>query len=480
MGRKRVDFVLPPGRLWPNAPSGTAVAIEVIGLTGEYQSGKTIFAGSVAPGTHPEGHAHAGKPRTLLLDFEKSGATFGGFGWQRIDVPAEMVKAFTGADGQTKQYHPLDVFRWFRETIHKIPPGRFDVVIVDPVSDIDDGLVAYVRKNPGEFGYTADQFEKASGLLWGAVKNFWKTVLLEAAAKCQSFLFTSHLRDEWIGNRPTMRREPKGKETLMELASLYLWLERKPDEKGIVADVPSATVLKQRLTDVSLIDGRVSLIPLLPPRIECAIPDEIRRYIVSPPNYDSLKEYERVVQSRMSADERLVMETQKAEAERDTEVARSARTARMAELQGMAAAKPATPDITAATQAAKAEVKAEAAIVDAEQAAIDAKLAMANAQAEEMRKRGEALRSAIEPPRAATSAPSEPVATAEDCQQIAGLCKELGYDGLKIATMLAAARAKDPTVAERIHELRKVHVVALLKHLVGAAERKRAGASQGN
>jgi hypothetical protein len=152
----------------------------------------------------------------------------------------------------------------------------------------------------------------------------------------------------------------------------------------------------------------------------------------------------------------------------------------MAELQGMAAAKPATPDATPATQAAKQEAKSDAATVDAEQAAIDAKLAAANAQAEEMRKRGEALRAAIEPPQNASQPQTEPMATSEDCQQISGLCKELGYDGLKIATMLAAARAKDPTVAERIHELRKIHVVALLKHLRLAAERKRAGASQGN
>ena len=63
--------------LWPKS-------IEVIGGTGEYESGKTTFGLTICPG-----------PETLYYDFEKSGASYEAeLGFTRVDVPAEMQRRF--------------------------------------------------------------------------------------------------------------------------------------------------------------------------------------------------------------------------------------------------------------------------------------------------------------------------------------------------------------------------------------------------
>ena len=130
--------------LWPNTPSGAPVAIEAFGATGAYQSGKTLLGLSIAPGPHPEGHAFAGKPRTLYLDFEKSGGTYTGAGCKRLDVPAVMLELHKG-----QPYAPMAVFEWFVKLIGDLPAGRFDVIMGDPITDIESGMVAWVRKLRG-------------------------------------------------------------------------------------------------------------------------------------------------------------------------------------------------------------------------------------------------------------------------------------------------------------------------------------------
>jgi chemotaxis protein histidine kinase CheA len=213
--------------------------------------------------------------------------------------------------------------------------------------------------------------------------------------KC--FYFTSHLRDEWRGNTPTGKREPKGKETLLELASLYLWLERLPGEDGKVPDAPSAIVLKQRLAD-TFIDpetGEVRITALMPPRIPVATVQAIRRYITCPPDYTKLKDGERVIEKPATEEELLRLRVAAAEAERDTEQSRLTRLSRAAELQAMAArsaaGKPQAADQTAKVQEAKQEARKEEAaeakreeaaakVVDAAQEEVDRVAAEAKAK----------------------------------------------------------------------------------------------------
>jgi hypothetical protein len=284
--------------------------IEVFGATGEFATGKTILGLSIAPGVHPEGHPFAGKPRTLYLDLEKSGATYGGTGCLRIDVPAELAKAY-GANYTAKQ-----LAEWFNLLPSKLKPGQFDVIVVDPVNDIESGEVDVVKANPEAHGYTKNQFLASVGLLMAAMKAHWKKLLMGYSNVCKCFFFTTHLRDEFKGGKPSGKREPRGKETLAELASLYLWLERLPDEKGVVSDKPSAIVLKQRLADTRMnAAGELEIVNLMPPRIPVATVQAIRAYIANPPDYSKLAVAERVIEKPASEEELCQLRLATAEAQ---------------------------------------------------------------------------------------------------------------------------------------------------------------------
>lgn len=397
MAKSKIE--LPPGELWPKTASGAQVQIDVFGATGDYASGKTVLGGSIAPGPHPAGHEFAGKPRTLYLDFEKSGCTYGGMGWRRIDVAQQMQDRFQDPKtGIVKNYTPLDVFEWFAGSsragampgiIDKLRPGEYDVLICDPITDIESGLVDYVRTNPEQFHLTADQIRRAGGLLWGAVKDHWKTVLLKLSSRVKCFYFTSHLRSVWQGNQPTGKKEPKGKDTLMELASLYLWLERAADRDGSVPAIPSATVLKQRLTDTVFRDGEIHFVPLMPPRIPQATVQAIREYIANPPDYSKLKDGERVVEEKMSDDERLRLELAKAEAEAEagaTQLQLLTRRAQLAaQMRASQAAAPQAPDQTAQRQAEKQQRTQEEVAAQKKQAESDAEMEKLRAQQAEIK-----------------------------------------------------------------------------------------------
>lgn len=278
-----------------------SIPIEVLGLTGDFASGKTLFAATICPG-----------PETRIYDTEKSAKPYGSLGFERIDIPGEMLKT------HPKGYKPIDTFNYWWTDVKLIRPGRFRVIVLDAVSEIESGLVAYVRDNPTQFGFTAAQFARAQALLWGAVKDFWKAILTDLASRCETFAFTSHLKREFAGDRPTAAKTPKGKETLMELASLYLWLDRTADKKGNVPAAPSATVIKSRLSAMKVLEnGLMDIRPALPPRIPIATPASIRFYLDNPPDYDKLKADERVRETEVTEAEIEALKLARAEAERD-------------------------------------------------------------------------------------------------------------------------------------------------------------------
>jgi hypothetical protein len=321
-------------KIWPKG-----VKIEVLGLTGDFASGKTLFGLSIDP------------RKTLLYDFEKSAGTYESLGMERIDVPTLMLEK------HPKGYAPVDVFRWWLKHITAIEPGKYSVIVVDTITDIEAGLADAVKANHEKFGFkTASAFQATGGIYWSYILAEWKQTLADLAARCQTFAFTSHLRKIWRSGRPTSAQEPKGKVTLMELCSLYLWLERiAPAEgthKGRTPDVPSAIVLKSRLADTNVDDdGKISISPLLPPRISAATPEAIRKYILTPPDYKKLKKGEKVVEATLTDDERLQLEAEIAADRKEAEETAMARLERQADLHRAAReAKPQSSDQSSAVK----------------------------------------------------------------------------------------------------------------------------------
>lgn len=319
--------------LWPKK-------IEVVGGTGEFESGKTTFGVTICPG-----------PDTLYYDFEKSGGSYEeDLGFTRIDVPTEMQRKFP------KGYTPLDVFTWWHGHLKSVAPGQYRVIVADPASDIEAGLADFVNKNPRLFGRTPAQYIKMSGLMWGDMKSYWKTILADIAARCETFYFTTHMANVWKGDKPSKERKAKGKETLFEMASLYLKFERKKDKNAI----PSAVVLKSRLSKITVSsyedsDGEVISIPLLPPRLPKATPAAIRRYMAQPPDYANLKPEEMIGEQSLSEDEKLLLRSQIADAERDAALAQNEREERQEKRLGGVSTRPAKLSASRSDQDASAD-----------------------------------------------------------------------------------------------------------------------------
>lgn len=276
--------------------------VDVLGITGEYNTGKTMFVLSIAPGA------------TMYYDFEKSGANHAknlGVS-RRVDVPAALQGKFSNKSKHPNGYSPMDAFEWWLQDVRSITPGECRIIAVDTIGDIETGLADYVaNKLHSQHGYkTAESFQAMGGVFWGAVKAFWKVVLADVASRCECFVFTAHLKTKYKGKIATSDQTPMGKSTLMELASLYLWLERSQTE------VPSGRVLKSRLSKASLVEGRLKAVDILPPKLPEASYWAICQYIDNPAGDRDLDDSERVTQKPLSDDERLQLRAEIAENER--------------------------------------------------------------------------------------------------------------------------------------------------------------------
>ena len=261
--------------------------IPVLGLTGEYESGKTMFGLMIDP------------ENTICFDFELSAGPYEtALGFTHVDMAQFMM------DQKPDGYEPVEMFEAWLGQIKAIKPGQFTVIMVDTIGDIETGLADFVASKYSNYGFSSRaKFESTGGIFWSKVKSYWKQVLTDLASRCETFVFTSHLKKVWVSGRPTQQKEPMGKSTLMELSTLYLELSRKgvKAQKIITLKIPNAVVRKTRL--VRLIDGE--MMPCLPAAFKDASAKRVREYIENPPNLAKPKSDEKVDVPHLTDDERL-------------------------------------------------------------------------------------------------------------------------------------------------------------------------------
>lgn len=277
------------------------INIPVLGVSGEKYSGKTLFL----LGIDPEG--------CLFIDTELSGVTYNVPVKRRIDLFAhmrELAEKKAGPNGRPNyEFKSVDTFLAFRDIIEKTPANVYTNICCDVISDVGDGLANWVLANPGYFGRTAQQYQKASGLFRNDVNIYWKNFLGRIATRCQTFAYSVHMRNVWVGGIPTTKREAKGGSVIQELTSLHLHLER--DLTGSTKmEKPHAIVVKSRLSVVKVVNHTVEVQEILPPRIKDASPDAIRAYIKNPVDPKKLKKDEQVQAKVMTDDERLMVQAE--------------------------------------------------------------------------------------------------------------------------------------------------------------------------
>jgi len=269
--------------------------IPVVVLAGETGSGKTLW-GLTAD---PDVLNFDVPPPVITWDTEGSSESYEGhLNFKRIDMVKRCVEAY-GAD-----YNPEKMFLAFKEDITALVPGKYSVAMIDTASEIEAGHADFIRTHPGECGYTAIQFAKAAPLMWGAVKADYKKLMMALASKVETLVINVHMRDEFKGGRPTNKRKPKGKDTLMEIASLYMVLDRsapagKKDPPMVPSGITNPPTGKTRI--VGVINGKVQ--QLLPPYLKNASPDGIRHYLSAPPDFTSLAPSERAKPIQVMTDD---------------------------------------------------------------------------------------------------------------------------------------------------------------------------------
>lgn len=367
---KKVEVIVPDGRLWPDTPRGNVLRIDLIGVTGEQGSGKTCFLLAIAPGVHPEGHPFAGKPRTLYIGCERSATTFSGTGAEKLELVDLLAE-------RNMPPTPKNLLAGVESITGNVAPGQFDCLAIDPISDLDAAKTEQVTSNPEKFGLTRGMVErsgagfKAEGIVWGKIKDAWKEWMLTLGQKFQCVAYSTHLRDEFRGKTATGRREPKGKDTIWQVTTLGLWLSRDPSKSKI----PTGIVYrKDRLADTYVgDDGELVVVPLLPPRFDECTPAKLRFYIANPPNYDRLKDSEKVEPEVVSEIELQLVRLAAAEAQAQAASQQVALIDRQRELaairrqpvqqQPTASASPQpTPDMTAINQEIAAKTAEGAAL----------------------------------------------------------------------------------------------------------------------
>jgi len=272
--------------------------IPVVVLAGETGSGKTLWGLTADPDTLN----FDVPPLVITWDTEGSSEPYEGhLNFKRVDLVKRCVEAYGS------NYNPEKMFLALKEDIAALVPGKYSVAMIDTASEIEAGHADYIRTHPGECGYTAVQFAKAAPLMWGAVKADYKKLMMGLASKVETLVICVHMRDEFRSSKPTGKRKPKGKDTLMEIASLYMILDRsappgKKDPPMVPSGIINPPMGKTRI--VGIVNGKVQ--QMLPPFLKDASPDGIRHYLSTPPDFSSLAPSERAKPiQEMTDDDRL-------------------------------------------------------------------------------------------------------------------------------------------------------------------------------
>lgn len=285
---------------------GKELVIPVIGFSGGYGSGKTLAGLTLSPS------------ETTEIGLEDSGVTYHLPLAKRYSMYSEVrAKAKDGIPT------PMECFEWFQDILPKIDTR---ILFIDPITDIQQGMVDWVEAHPEKFGKTRAQYEKASGLLWGDVKSFVKILLGRMSKKVECLIFTAHMGTVWKDGKPVAGKEKaKGLDVFRELASLYVHLSRPVDPAS--GKQPAAPIGhtclphgKSRLAHtVVRPDGVVEVQAILPPRVEPFTWEKLREYVAKPPDFAKLKKSELAQIDHMTAEDRLLLESEIAANNLETE-----------------------------------------------------------------------------------------------------------------------------------------------------------------
>lgn len=336
--------------------------IPICMVSGPVNSGKTLFALTIDPNCRrPAAEVNA---TTIVWDQEGSADSYeGGLNFIHKDTRAAVaagihnrVLPVVASDPRWLQLlkgkadcndsPAASMFRAWYLSLIDIQPGVFAVGVCDTFTPLQDGMIDWLKRHPEAFGRTANEYTKfSSATLWPDAKAMLSHILsVDCRLRFATFVMTVHLKNEWVGGgqnaTKTGNKIAEGLDVLEKLATVHLELDRSPKAKGKDAPrVPAAIVKKERLVRFGATTDDDK--PVLPPRIELCTPDQIRKYIVSPPDFSKLEASERLpAEQLLSDDQKLLIQQEIARNNVEDSTARlsALEMARAAAVQGQAMA----------------------------------------------------------------------------------------------------------------------------------------------
>jgi len=307
------------------APLWGDVRIPIIMVSGPVNSGKTLFG--LTCDLNCRRPASEVKPTTLVYDQEGSADSYvGALNFDHRDtraaVAAGVHREVVSAEASDPNWLKIlkekadvndspsaSMFRAWYLSLIKVPAKQYAVGVVDTFTPLQEGLIAWLRAHPQAFGRSFAEYNKASSMfLWPDVKTMLAHILaVDCRLRFETFVLTVHLKNEWAGGRATGRKIAEGLDTLEKLATLHLELDRSPTAKGKDAPrVPYAILKKERLVAFGATSD--DDMPILPPRLPKATPDAIREYILAPPDFAKLATGERMPDSTLNDDQKLLIQ----------------------------------------------------------------------------------------------------------------------------------------------------------------------------
>lgn len=361
------------------------MSIPIIGLTGPKASGKTLFASTIDP------------KNTLIVDCELGSETYESGDSSYSIQYGQRVDIFTELEKRGKEPTPLEAWLLFKELVETT---KHRVVVVDTWDFIQSGLVKWIESDPAKFGRSRNEYEKfASATLWPDVKSWFQGWLGSQAKRIGgTIVLINHMGTIWKDGKATDKQKAKGLDVIYQVASVYLRLDRSPDNSGKVPSAPTGFITEVLGGKCRLVrfrknekgeliwsrdkDGRPTQCadPILPPKIENCTPEMIRWYIQNPPDYAKLKKSELAPLEVMSDDAKLELKAKIAEDQAKAaearlsalEMMKAAGQRRATEAAGSrlpTSATPASAPTTTPAASSPAQPKAEAVVKPPEPAA---------------------------------------------------------------------------------------------------------------
>lgn len=190
----------------------------------------------------------------------------------------------------------LGLYDWFISTLDKtLVTGRFKYLILDSIEPIEASMTAYVETNRGKAGWSGDR--SYGRMETEGVRPLYEAILESASQRgIDTILLSSHLKQPWEGNRPIANKvEPGGRiKLLSRLSSMMFWLTQSNDNAD---GAPAAIVLKARLSNLQLVEGRWQVRRVLPARIPHFTWADVDAYRKNPADLSNPKPGEALTQA---------------------------------------------------------------------------------------------------------------------------------------------------------------------------------------